>query len=61
MNSRRMLFAIVIATVGVLLIFSAAVASPGLTSMEQLGKSIFFDTNLSINHNQSCATCHDPD
>jgi cytochrome c peroxidase len=31
-----------------------------LTPMEQLGKSIFFDTNLSINQNQSCAACHDP-
>jgi cytochrome c peroxidase len=31
-----------------------------LTGMEQLGKSIFFDQNLSINSNQSCAACHDP-
>jgi cytochrome c peroxidase len=29
-----------------------------LTPEEQLGKSIFFDTNLSINNNQSCAACH---
>lgn len=28
---------------------------------EELGKAIFFDQNLSINHNQSCASCHDPD
>ena len=27
---------------------------------EQLGKSIFFDKNLSLKKNQSCATCHDP-
>jgi cytochrome c peroxidase len=33
----------------------------GLTPNEQLGKSIFFDTNLSINQNQSCATCHAPE
>ena len=32
----------------------------GLTSQEALGKSIFFDENLSINGNQSCATCHGP-
>jgi cytochrome c peroxidase len=31
-----------------------------LTIKEQLGKSIFFDENLSINGNQSCATCHGP-
>jgi cytochrome c peroxidase len=33
----------------------------GLSPEEQLGKSTFFDENLSINLNQSCATCHDPD
>jgi cytochrome c peroxidase len=32
-----------------------------LTDMEQLGKSIFFDENLSINQNQSCAVCHTPE
>ena len=32
-----------------------------LSDNEQLGKSIFFDTNLSINNNQSCATCHGPE
>jgi cytochrome c peroxidase len=31
-----------------------------LTDIEQLGKSIFFDNNLSIGRNQSCATCHAP-
>jgi cytochrome c peroxidase len=31
-----------------------------LTPIEQLGKSLFFDKNLSKNGNQSCATCHDP-
>ena len=33
---------------------------PTLTPNEQLGKSIFFDENLSFNNNQSCATCHAP-
>jgi cytochrome c peroxidase len=28
--------------------------------MEQLGKAIFEDTNLSTNGNQSCKACHDP-
>ena len=32
-----------------------------LTVQEELGKSIFFDTNLSINNNQSCAVCHGPE
>ncbi|OPY80497.1 MAG: Methylamine utilization protein MauG precursor [Syntrophus sp. PtaU1.Bin005] len=34
--------------------------SQALTPKEQLGKSIFFDERLSINNNQSCATCHAP-
>ena len=33
----------------------------GLTPKEQLGESIFFDENLSINQNQSCASCHGPE
>ena len=54
----------------VCVIFSAAVmlfSSQGwvvaqdLTPNEQLGKDIFFDTNLSINGNQSCASCHGPE
>ena len=32
-----------------------------LTPVEQLGKAIFFDLDLSINKNQSCATCHAPE
>jgi cytochrome c peroxidase len=36
-------------------------AQTPLTPKQQLGKSIFFDENLSINRNQSCATCHAPE
>jgi cytochrome c peroxidase len=32
----------------------------GLSDIERLGKKIFFDTQLSIRRNQSCATCHVP-
>lgn len=35
-------------------------ADPVLTPQEELGKAIFFDPNLSINRNQSCAACHAP-
>jgi cytochrome c peroxidase len=31
-----------------------------LILIEQLGKALFFDENLSKYRNQSCATCHDP-
>lgn len=43
------------------MIAAAQSPNPGLTLMEQLGKSIFFDQNLSINKNQSCAACHGPE
>ncbi len=34
--------------------------APELPDIAELGKAIFFDDNLSINQNQSCASCHDP-
>jgi cytochrome c peroxidase len=37
------------------------VTAQDLWPIEQLGKSIFFDQNLSINQNQSCASCHAPE
>lgn len=30
------------------------------TKLEDLGRALFFDVNLSQNRTQSCATCHDP-
>jgi cytochrome c peroxidase len=39
----------------------ASVWGQALTDTEQLGKSIFFDDNLSINFNQACAVCHGPE
>jgi cytochrome c peroxidase len=39
---------------------TVAAQDPTLTTNEQLGKSIFFDDNLSINQNQACAVCHGP-
>ena len=37
---------------------AALAADP--TPTEQLGRAIFFDETLSLNENQSCASCHDP-
>lgn len=39
---------------------SAAVAGD-LSPLEELGKKIFFDTNLSSPAGQSCASCHSPE
>lgn len=38
-----------------------AVFAGDLTPMEQLGKELFFDTNLSTPPGQSCAACHAPE
>lgn len=39
---------------------ASAQPESSLSPMEQLGKALYFDQNLSKNGNQSCATCHDP-
>jgi len=49
------------ALVGLGAMANVAADGPTLTSMEQLGKFIFFDENLSTNDNQSCASCHAPE
>jgi cytochrome c peroxidase len=36
----------------------SARAAVTLTPTESLGKALFFDANLSLNNNQSCASCH---
>lgn len=41
------------------LVFAAGTAQ-ALTPIEELGRSIFFDKQLSLHKNQSCADCHDP-
>ncbi|MBO6949522.1 MAG: c-type cytochrome [Rhodospirillales bacterium] len=33
----------------------------GFASKQQLGEALFFDTNLSKNKTQACATCHNPE
>jgi cytochrome c peroxidase len=62
MKSKRTLPLLLVAVVFLLagLVFIAG-AEYELTPEEQLGKSIFFDDNLSINQNQSCAACHAPE
>ncbi len=47
----------------ILLGLATAVPSTAETydTVEQLGEALFFETNLSLNRTQSCATCHDPE
>jgi len=46
--------------VTVLIVAGVATGNPPLTPKEELGKALFFDEKLSLNENQSCASCHDP-
>ena len=52
--------ALIVALFGVVAVGNAG-GQMGLTPEEELGKAIFFDENLSINSNQSCASCHGPE
>ena len=38
-----------------------AVWAAELATVEQLGEALFFETDLSANRSQSCASCHDPE
>ncbi len=40
---------------------ASAAGRHGLSPKEQLGKQLFFDTNLSAPAGESCAACHGPD
>jgi cytochrome c peroxidase len=41
--------------------FCGVASGQGLTPMEELGKRLFFDSNLSVPPGQSCAACHAPE
>ena len=57
----RPLIATVTIFLGLGVMFSAVKAqTTDLEPIEDLGRSIFFDENLSILENQSCASCHGP-
>jgi cytochrome c peroxidase len=62
MRRMRLLLGVAGALGLLVLVVGIALASQpgpnGLTPNEQLGRSIFLDTALSINENQSCASCH---
>ena len=51
----------IVSVLGLLPALATTALADGLSPMEALGKSIFFDTNLSANGNQACVSCHDPD
>ena len=56
--SKRILFGALI--LGFFIGLGIATSQNSLTDQEQLGKFLFFDTNLSTPSGQSCAVCHGP-
>ena len=60
-NGAAFRFTLFVVSFGIIGFTIIANAQVSLTPNEQLGKSIFFDNNLSINRNQSCAACHGPE
>jgi cytochrome c peroxidase len=58
---KKILFSLVLAVVAILLLAAAVAAQSSLTPEQELGKAIFFDQDLSLNYNQSCAACHGPE
>jgi cytochrome c peroxidase len=63
MEFRRNIRRIIVLAIlpAVLLSLVQAAGANEIGSLEALGEALFFDTNLSRNRTQSCATCHDPD
>jgi cytochrome c peroxidase len=53
--------ALILLTAGGLSSVLAQEAGPASDEMIALGKALFFDTNLSVNGKQSCASCHAPE
>ena len=51
---------ILICSLGIMLTTFIGAAAEHLTDIEVLGRFIFFDEDLSLNRNQSCAACHAP-
>ncbi len=61
---RKWIYVLTAIGLGMLLFSVVQVSSARAEEQDQivaLGKAIFFDTDLSINGTQSCATCHAPE
>jgi cytochrome c peroxidase len=56
----KITLAVLLAVATIMVIVAAASAQDSLTPQQELGKQLFFDQNLSLNNNQSCAVCHGP-
>lgn len=61
MNYKKVLFLILPIILGFLIISAAPERKFLLTDEQKLGDALYFDEDLSINRNQSCASCHTPE
>ncbi|MEJ2114707.1 MAG: cytochrome c peroxidase [Gammaproteobacteria bacterium] len=59
--SFKIIFGITFLAIALIVASVEAADFPGRRSLEELGRTLFFDTNLSKHRTQSCATCHSPD
>jgi cytochrome c peroxidase len=60
MSRKLRLFAALLAVTVLLVGIGLGVNAASLTPGQELGKSMFFDDNISINKNEDCAVCHGP-
>ena len=59
--ARRTVLVVAVMAVAMLAVTAVAQGATTLTPIEELGKMLFFDEALSLNGNQSCASCHAPE
>jgi cytochrome c peroxidase len=57
---RHRTLAVAVAVAALVGLLTQSAGAQVLNDMEWLGRSIFFDTELSLGRNQACAACHDP-
>lgn len=58
MIKQKSIYSVTVVFSIIFLMFSSTSYASPLSDKEKLGKRIFFDEQLSINANQSCASCH---
>jgi len=61
MIHQRTLIAAFIVGIALAAAVTVSAGRPGLSPKEQLGKALFFDTNLSTPPGMACAACHGPE
>lgn len=61
MSKKNLLLSLGLAAAALLIVGVAQAQSPMLSPLEELGKALYFDHNLSDPPGQACASCHAPE